>query len=413
MRAFLTVAIILLATFVALPSTATEDDSQDASISERRPGQIDDPGQPTFDTTPWATDFRVSAVPFDEIFSGGVRKDGIPAVDAPVFASIASAQEWLAGHSPVIALRIEGQARAYPLAILTWHEIVNDVLAGVPVAVTFCPLCHTALVYERSLDGQVLDFGVSGNLRFSDLVMYDRQTESWWQQATGQGIVGSLTGARLTFLDSQIISLDQFAAAYPEGEVLSRDTGHSRDYGRNPYPGYDRADEQPFLYFGVSDGRLAPKERVVTLGEPAGEAISFPYTELRASGIAEVDFEGRPVAVFWVPGTVSVMDLPSIDDSADVGSTGVFSRLVDGQALSFRRDGDEDAPISDAQTGSTWDITGRAVDGPLSGTELEAIPHSDHFWFAWAAFVPETSIWTNAGVIGPGDGSHDDTGGEE
>jgi hypothetical protein len=284
--------------------------------------------------------------------------------------------------------------------VVTWHEIVNDTVGGVPVIVTFCPLCHTALAFERTLDGTVHDFGVSGNLRFSDMVMYDRQTETWWQQATGKGIVGDLTGAKLEFLPSQLIGLDQFAEAYPDGQVLSRDTGHGRDYGRNPYVGYDAIDQQPFLFDGVTDGRMAPKARVVTLGEQDSTSpISIPYSELRQAGVANVDFEGQPVVAMWAPGALSALDQGYIDDSEDVGATGVFSADVDGQTLTFSRAGDEDAPITDAETGSTWNITGHAIEGPLAGTALTPISHGDHFWFAWAAFVPQTQIWTTDGIV--------------
>jgi len=368
-----------------------------------RPGQIEDPGEPRFNTRGWSTDFDISAVPFREIFSGGPGKDGIPAINEPRFESIEDARGWITGQGPVIALEIDGDARAYPLAVLTWHEIVNDTIGGEPVIVTFCPLCHTALVFERTLDGTVYDFGVSGNLRLSDMVMYDRQTETWWQQATGKGIVGDLTGAKLEFVPSQLIGLDQFAEAYPDGQVLSRDTGFSRSYGRNPYVGYDIADQQPFLFDGVTDGRLAPKERVVTLGEQDSDTpFSVPYSELRTVGVVNLEFEGRPVAVFWQPGVVSALDEAFIDESADVGATGVFGAVVDGQELTFVRDGGEDAPIIDEQTGSTWDVTGRAIGGPLAGAELEPTGHGDHFWFAWAAFVPHTSIWTTEGIISLG-----------
>ena len=394
----------------AQEESTTGDTVPTEVTAELRPGQLEDPGDPPFSTRGWSTDFSITAVPFDEIFSGGVPKDGIPAVDDPQFGSIEEARRWLdwrgepdklllSGSSPVIALEINGDARAYPLAVLTWHEITNDVVGEVPVAVTFCPLCHTALVYDRTLDGTVHDFGVSGNLRFSDLIMYDRQTETWWQQATGKGIVGELTGAKLNFRASQLIGLDQFADTYPDGKVMSDQTGHSRRYGVNPYSGYDTPDQQPFLFAGITDGRVAPKERVVTLGEQGGEAISFPYTELRKTGVAQLDFKGQPLVVLWTPGALSAMGDTIIDDSEDVGSTGVFSSTVDGQTLTFTRDDGEDAPITDSETGSTWDITGRAIEGPLSGSVLEPVPHGDHFWFAWAAFVPETTIWTSDGTI--------------
>jgi hypothetical protein len=399
------VAALGLATAVALPTITTTQHSTSAQEDDStefvpaRPDQIEDPGAPRFNTNGWSTDFDISAVPYSEIFSGGPGKDGIPAINDPQFESIEEARGWISGQSPVISLEIDGEARAYPLAILTWHEIVNDTVGDTPVIVTFCPLCHTALAFERTLDGTVHDFGVSGNLRFSDMVMYDRQTETWWQQATGKGIVGDLTGARLEFLPAQLIGLDQFAEAYPEGQVLSRETGHSRDYGRNPYAGYDTPDQQPFLFAGDADGRLSPKERVVTLGEQDSAApLSIPWSELRAVGAANIDHEGQPLVALWTPGAVSALDQSYIDDSEDIGGTGVFSAIVDSETLTFTRDGGEDAPITDTQTGSSWDITGRAVDGPLEGSALEPVPHGDHFWFAWAAFVPETGIWTTDGV---------------
>jgi hypothetical protein len=215
--------------------------------------------------------------------------------------------------------------------------------------------------------------------------------------------VGDLTGAKLEFVPSQLIGLDQFAEAYPDGQVLSRDTGFDRDYGRNPYVGYDDIDQQPFLFDGVTDGRLAPKERVVTLGEQDSEApISVPYSELRTVGAANLEFEGQPVAVLWQPGAASSLDARYIDESDDVGATGAFSAVVDGRELTFVREGGEDAPITDEQTGSTWDVTGRAIDGPLAGTGLEPTGHGDHFWFAWAAFVPHTDIWTTEGIVSLG-----------
>ena len=395
----LAVAVAGSATLTTTPSASAQEDASGEFVPTR-PGQLEDPGEPRFATDGWSTDFGISSVPFDEIFSGGPGKDGIPAIDEPDFESIEEAREWLTGQGPVIALEIDGDARAYPLAVLTWHEIVNDTVGDVPVIVTFCPLCHTALVFERELEGTLHDFGVSGNLRLSDMVMYDRQTETWWQQATGLGIVGELTGAKLEFVPSQLIGLDQFAEAYPEGVVLSRDTGFSRDYGRNPYVGYDTIDQQPFLFDGVTDGRLAPKERVVTLGEQDSQApLSIPYSELRQVGALNLDFEGTPTVVLWVPGVASALDRTYIDEGQDVGGTGVVSRVVDGQTLTFERDADEDAPITDAETGSTWDITGRAVDGPLAGSRLTPLDNGDHFWFAWAAFVPHSEIWTTEGVL--------------
>ena len=168
-------------------------------------------------TRVWKTDFRFHTVPYDEIFSGGVPRDGIPPLYEPRTVSIAEADEWVENAEPVVALELNGEARAYPLQVLTWHEIANDNLGGVPVAVTFCPLCNSAVVFDRMLDGAVYEFGVSGNLRNSDLVMWDRQTESWHQQLTGAGVAGALAGAQLDFIPAQIVSWDAFKNAHPDG----------------------------------------------------------------------------------------------------------------------------------------------------------------------------------------------------
>jgi hypothetical protein len=348
-------------------------------------------GQLNVSTSGWSTDFNIANIDLSEIISGGPGKDGIPAIEEPVYESLEAALEWQDERVPVIALEIEGEARAYPLSILMWHEIVNDTLGSTPVVVTFCPLCNTALVFERELDGVVYDFGTTGNLRFSDLVMYDRQTESWWQQATGEAIVGVLTGTRLQFVPSQIVALGDFAVSHPEAQVLSRDTGHRRDYGRNPYVGYDRVDQNPFLFRGSIDGRLSPMERVVTVSIEA-EAVAYAYSELEKVGVVHDEVGGVPIVVFWQPGVASALDAGFIDEGRNIGATGVFSPSLDGQELTFEL-GDEGS-IADRETGSTWSIIGLATSGPLEGERLEPIGHGDHFWFAWAAFEPDTRIWT-------------------
>ncbi len=353
---------------------------------------VGDPSRLRFDTSGWRTDFTRATVDLAELQSGGPPRDGIPPIDRPAPESIDAARGWLRGTAPVIALETGGEARAYPLAILVWHEVVNDTLGGVPIVVTFCPLCDTALVFERTLGAVTYDFGTTGKLRFSDLVMYDRQTESWWQQATGHAIVGELAGERLTFIAAQITSLDAFEAAWPDAGVLSRETGHARDYGRNPYPGYDRADERPFLYKGTIDGRIAPKERVVTVGE-GPQAIAFAWSDLATTGIATANVGGRPIVVFWRPGTVSALDEALIDASADIGSAGVYRPEVEGRSLTFHRPAGVAGPIVDVETGTTWSVTGHAIDGPLAGRRLEPVTHGTHFWFAWAAFEPDTQIW--------------------
>jgi hypothetical protein len=184
----------------------------------------------------WDTDFSKRSVSLGEFRSGGPGKDGIPAIDDPKFVTVEDA-DFLESREPVIELVVDGDARAYPIQILIWHEIVNDVVDGAPVAVTFCPLCNTAIVFDRRVKEQVLDFGTTGNLRNSDLVMYDRQTESWWQQFGGEALVGELTGFELEQLPARIVAWADFRREHAGGKVLSRDTGFSRSYGQNPYVG--------------------------------------------------------------------------------------------------------------------------------------------------------------------------------
>ncbi|MBI5289030.1 MAG: DUF3179 domain-containing protein, partial [Chloroflexi bacterium] len=231
-------------------------------------------------------------------------------------------------------------------------------------------------------------FGVSGLLRNSDLVMYDRQTESWWQQITGEAIVGDFTGTHLDALPSTTISFSDFRAAHPEGRVLSRETGFDRDYGRNPYASYDSTD-QPFLFDGELDDRLDPVDRVVTVSFGI-DAVAYPFSRLVDNPVVN-DVVGRqPIVVFYRKGTLSPLDRSSIRDSKDVGSGVVFSRSLDNRLLTFEA---ADDGFRDTETGSLWDISGVARSGPLAGRSLTAANHSTSFWFAWAAFKPETRIW--------------------
>ena len=352
-----------------------------------------------FRTAGWKTDFSLHTVPYDEFRSGGVPRDGIPPLDRPAHESIAAADGWLEDTQPVIALALNGAARAYPLAILTWHEIANDHLGGVPVSVTFCPLCNSAVAFDRRVNGATLDFGVSGNLRHSDLVMWDRQTESWWQQLTGEGIVGQYAGHQLTMLPAPLVSWRDFKAAYPDGDVLSRDTGHNRDYGRNPYGGYDAPGQSPFLFAGEPDARRPAMERVAALILD-GQPIAFPFPILAQEKAVNYAANGRRIAVLFQPGAASALDRPRIADSRDVGSVGVFDAALNGQTLTFRPqesatgNGDPaNGGFVDEPTGSTWNILGQAIAGPLAGQSLTPIVHGSHFWFAWAAFAPQTLIY--------------------
>jgi hypothetical protein len=321
---------------------------------ERPPGSAGPAAAPddelSVPTAGWETDFSRHTVPLSEFQSGGPGKDGIPSIDTPQFVAVEEAGDRLAEREPVIELELGGVARAYPIQILVWHEIVNDQVAGTPVAVTFCPLCNTALVFDRRLDGRVLDFGTTGNLRNSDLVMYDRQTESWWQQFGGEAIVGELAGATLEQLPAQIVAWEDFSRRHPDGEVLSQDTGFEREYGRNPYEGYDDVDSSPLFPVGREDDRLPPKARVVFL-ERGDDAVVIPFTVLAERKRVEVELGGESVVVEWVPGVRSPLDSSFVAGGREVGS----------------------ATATSAASG-------------------QPVPFDQPFWFAVAAFRPDARI---------------------
>lgn len=270
---------------------------------------------------------------------------------------------------------------------------MNDEFAGKPVTVTFCPLCNTALAFDRELNGTVYDFGTSGRLYNSALVMYDRQTGSWWSQVLGLAIVGELTGTQLTFLPAAIVSWADFKTAHPDGLVLSRETGYRRAYGANPYALYDAPGNRPFLFRGKIDPRLQAMERVVGV-EFDGEAKAYPFSTLAEERAVADVVGGRDIVVLYSPGTASALDRESIADSRDIGAAAVFDPELNGQSLIFSVDGG--GQIVDEQTGSVWNILGEAISGPMEGKQLTPIVHGNHFWFAWAAFYPETSIYGQA-----------------
>jgi hypothetical protein len=334
------------------------------------------------------TDFSRRTVDLAEIESGGPPKDGIPAIDRPRFVGTPAARAWLKAGEPVIVLRMGKDARAYPLQILMYHEIVNDTVNGVPVAVTFCPLCNASIVFERRVAGRALDFGTTGRLRFSDLVMYDRQTESWWQQFTGKGIVGHYAGTDLKKVASAIVSFADFMAAHPTGLVLSRETGYPRPYGRNPYAGYDRIDQSPFLFTGKKDQRLPPMERVLSVSA-GGKHRLYPLSLLERHPVLNQEISGLHYVVLAKNNMTSPLDSARIEEGRAIPAATAFERRLDGRALQFEA---REGKYIDAETGSEWNILGEAVAGPLKGKRLPSLESGVHFAFAWLAFNPESEI---------------------
>ena len=267
------------------------------------------------------TDFSKTSVGFDEIMSGGPPKDGIPSIDAPEFVAVAEAVD-LVATEPVIGLVVAGDARAYPLRILIRHEIVNDTVGGVPVAVTYCPLCNSAVVFDRRVAGEATEFGTTGKLRNSDLVMYDRATESWWQQFLGEAIVGERTGTRLKALPARLESWERFVERFPDGRVLVASASLWRSYGTNPYVGYDTS-RRPFLYFGDFPDNIPPMARVVAIGDQAW-ALSL----LRERG----RIEWGDLVLSWEAGQNSALDSRDIPKGRDVGNVVVQRRGTEGLA---------------------------------------------------------------------------------
>ncbi len=353
-----------------------------AAAAPRRdvPSALDDPDHSSFPSP---------LLDVDQLLAGGPPPDGIPAIDEPNFQPVAEV-DWLEDTEPVLSLTVGEETRAYPLRVMTWHEIVNDVVGGAPVAVTYCPLCNSGVAFERDVPGQgILTFGTSGLLYADNLVMYDRQTESLWPQLTGQASVGVLTGTQLQAIPMGTVAWRDFAAAEPAALVLSQDTGFSRPYGTNPYTGYDDPDGDLLLELpGDTDARLPVKERVVGLDDGT-ETVAVRRSALVGRPPLEVTVGGREVVLWHRPGQASALDAQTVAGGADIGTVVAFDPVVKGRRLHFESRGDD---VVDRETGSAWDVLGRATSGPLDGAELPPFRFLDTFWFAWVAFHPDTLL---------------------
>lgn len=342
----------------------------------------------------WITDFTKTIIDFDEL-AIGIRalpiRDRIRPIDEPRFDLIADADEARKDREPGLIIDLEDDARFYPLAILTSHEIVNDVVGEVPVAITYCPLCNSAIVFDRRLDGVVHRFGVSGLLRNSDLVMWDNVTESLWQQLTGEGLVGEYAGRQLEFLPSSIGNYADFKRQHPDGLVLSQDQGFGHAYGFNPYTGYSSR-PAPYSFFDGNqlDPRLPALERVVNV--TIGDVVkAYPFSVLEVERAVNDRVGDTDVVVLWGGDTADALDRDIIALSANIGTAIALSPVVDGKVLTFTAR--DETTFTDAETGSVWDLNGVAIEGPLAGTELEKVVHGNEFWFAWAAFHPDGAVY--------------------
>lgn len=346
------------------------------------PSALADPRNPDFQ----------ALVDIDGIRRGGPPPEGISTIDNPSF-QIASEVESLVEAEPVVGVAINGDTRAYPLRILTRHELVNDTVGGMPVTVSYCPLCNSGVIYDRRVADRVLDFGTSGSLYQSSLVMYDRQTQSLWTHFDGRAVVGYLAGAQLDFYPVQIIAWNEWRQDNPDGQVLIGEAGGLAldAYGRNPYVGYETSESllSPSFQSEAIDERLPRKERVIGLRNAEGEAVAIRHSHLREAKVVELTFNGLPLVVWNLPGATSAIDTGVVYEGQDVGTTGVFSALLDDIALTFEP---AEGGFRDRETNSLWSVTGKAIGGIYEGTQLTPQEFLDTFWFAWSTFNKSTTI---------------------
>ena len=313
-------------------------------------------------------------IPLDKLVSGGPPPDGIPSIDAPKFVSVAEADKFLQNSDQVVGVNIKGDIRTYPLQILVWHEIVNDFIGGSPVAITYCPLCFTNQVFNRTINSQIIEFGTSGKLYNSNLVMYDRTSKSLWSQSLGEGIVGKYAGTKLHKVPFDVAYWKEWKELYPDTKVLSRDTGSTRAYGADPYGDYYTSSD---LFFPVSnhDNRLGLKEIVVGLHNGVSYK-AYKLHQIEDKKVINDQINGKSFLLFSIhPFMVRV-----------------FDNMVDGQKLSFQI-GQNNSKITDIQTGSEWNFEGSATSGPMKGKHLARLPIDEGFWFEWVAFHPDTAVY--------------------
>ncbi len=342
----------------------------------------------------WKTNFTRMTIDPAQLRVAGTGRGAGSALNlggTGAYDSIAEADLWMGDAEPALAVEAGGEARAYPLRFLLWNPVVNDELGGAPALVTYSPLTNTPLAFERRVGVAAPVFQSAGAQRFNNLIMYDEATESWWQQGTGEAVAGELAGFRLTPLPAQLLSWATFKSAYPSGSALSINAGFAADYDFNPY--FDVDFNPPAALRGAElDSRLPTHERVLGFrdGGAGGEPLAVPFSDLALQPAAHLELDGEPIVVFWLRGTASALSHINVARGRDVGAAAAFETTIDGEALTFTA---QSGLFVDAQTGSAWDLTGRAMSGPLEGQRLRPAPHVNSYWFAWAALNPGTGIF--------------------
>ena len=353
-------AVIIIGILVVFPFVGLENSEESFSISEAN-----------FENNIMMTNGEKHLVPLDKIKSGGPPKDGIPPIDNPKFVS-ASEEQFVPDDELIIGLRLDGETKAYPLFIMVWHEIVNDKLGDTPVAITYCPLCFTTQVFDRTLNGQEVEFGTSGKLYNSNLVMYDRLTDSYWSQALGLAIKGELTGMELQRIPFDVMKWKDWKSLYPDSLVLTTETGHIRAYGVDPYGSY-YTDSRIIFPVENYDDRMHEKE--IILGFDLNDAFkAYRLADIANSKVINDEINGQ-----------SILLTSQFSENARA-----FDREVDGQILEFTF---SSGKITDTNTNSEWNYEGMAIDGPLAGKQLDRIVFDPGFWFEWVAFHHSTSVY--------------------
>jgi hypothetical protein len=364
--AILSIVGIILSVIIVIPTINTNP----TSITITAGGNTNSAASAT------AEEKEKSIVPLDQIVSGGPPPDGIPSIDNPKFISVQEASKFLEDSELVLGLNINGDIRAYPLQILVWHEIVNDEIGSIPVAVTYCPLCFTNQVFNRTIDDgqEVVEFGTSGKLYNSNLVMYDRTSKSLWSQAMAEGIVGKYAGTKLERVPFDVAYWKEWKQLYPDSKILSRDTGSNRPYGVDPYGDYYTNSD---VLFPISnrDDRLGLKEIVVGF-DNKGQYKAYKLQEIEDNKVINDQVNGKSITLF----------------SSYPFMIRAYDPIAQGQTLEFTYN-PKSKNFLDEQTGSEWNFEGKAISGQMKGKQLTRLPFDEGFWFEWVAFHPKTEIY--------------------
>ncbi|KKW30461.1 MAG: hypothetical protein UY72_C0012G0006 [Candidatus Uhrbacteria bacterium GW2011_GWD2_52_7] len=309
-------------------------------------------------------------VPGSEVYETGVEKDGIPAINDPKYISVLAADNVIADDLYGIDVEVNGEHRYYPYQIMNWHEVVNDTFGDQELAVTYCTLCGTPIVYDRNVDGQTVEFGVSGKVYNNNTLLYDTSSDALWLQATGQSVVGTTVGKTLTVYPSIVMRWSDWKSLYPNGEVLSTETGFTRDYTRHPYGKYETSNA---IYFPINHTTSAFANKwVVSMVKGGSETAAFAREVLTGVGMQEATVGDVPM--------IGVYDF-------DLDIVRVFDRRVDGDTLTFTFDYTQ-KELRDSATDSLWDATGRAVSGKMKGTQLAEVTSTTSYWVCAHTMAP-------------------------